>query len=170
MRAVGAKLERHVADLPDDDRRRLANAYPCHGDLSPQNFLVDGNGAIYALDMEGFSRRPLDIDLATFRMRLEHHVLRGVFGRGRALAIWQRFLDVYLGSGTTPAFALVAYLHKMLAHMAWMRHPRFLAAGGARQPLTTQVRTRLWIRGRLAWLRRLPADLRQAADYLHRRL
>lgn len=151
-----ACLERYVENLSAEDRALMRHAYPTHGDLAPQNFFVDDERVIYALDLESFNFEPMDTDLTRFRTRLQEYACRGPFARRFAQEIWRAFWDAYT-SQNSPTFALLAHLYGLLAHLAWMRNPRFLAMPGHRG-LKFRLRTALWIRTALRWIEGLRGD------------
>jgi aminoglycoside phosphotransferase (APT) family kinase protein len=150
-----------VAATPPD---AVARRYPTHGDLAPQNLHVAASGCLYVLDLEGFAVRPLDADLARFRMRLEHQALRAPWARAHANALWRAFGTVRLARDAGP-FGALCYLHWLMGHLAWLSLPAALAPTRAPTGLTTALRTRLWRRDRVRWLERLPTDVDAAVTY-----
>lgn len=175
--SLARKVERLAANISTADRQHLGCAYPYHGDLLPHNLLRDASGVLYTLDLDGFGFGPLDHDLAAARMCFEQFREAGVFGGWRHLAIWQRFLDMYLAAGSSPAFALLCYLHGLLARMAKpMWRPPVVTSSmwqlARRMCFLTRWRLhyRPWLRGRIAWLRDLPAELERAEEYFRARL
>lgn len=150
-----------VAAVPAE---ALARRYPTHGDLAPQNLHVGAEGRLYVLDLEGFAVRPLDADLARFRMRLEHQALRAPWAGRHAAGLWRAFASVRLARDAGP-FGALCYVHWLLGHLAWLSLPAALAQ--ARKPVgrTTALRTALWRRNRLRWLERLPLGAAEATAY-----
>lgn len=157
-------LKRYVENLSDEDRALMSYSYPTHGDLSPQNFLMDDERVIYALDLESFDFQPMDTDLTRFRTRLQEYACRGPFARRFAQEIWKTFWDAY-ASQNSPTFALLAHIYGLLAHLAWMKNPKFLAMPEPRG-LTTRLRTALWIRTALGWIEGLRGDLTNDLEHI----
>lgn len=152
--------ERLVAGLNRDDSERLHWRFAHHGDLAPQNFRLGPDGVLYALDLENFGFEALHRDLSMFRSRLETYALRGSLPRRHAGAIWRAFLDETRKREreTSDAWRVLAHLQRLLAHLAWLRNPEYLARQRPDRPLANRLRQHLWLRSRLAWLRDLPED------------
>ena len=165
-----ACLERHLRSICLSDRERMACIYPQHGDLAPQNFLVDEDDAIYAFDLENFAHAPMDTDLAWFRIRLERYALWAPFARAKATSLWQEFWNVYTQCGNSQPFGLWSYLHTLLAHLAWVKNPENPGTPGLNRRFTTRARDHLWIRSRLRWLGRLSGDTTSDCNYFRHEL
>jgi hypothetical protein len=148
----------------------MSQSHPAHGDLAPQNFHLASDGRFIVLDLEGFGWRPLDIDLANFRMRLEHYAIRGGASRCRAEALWRPFLDARDAAGGSPALDLLSYLHKALAHVAWVCGRVDAGRKRSTRPLSNRIRSSIWVRDRLRWLADLPEDTSAACRYFRTRL
>lgn len=161
---VMACLERYVAILSEGDRALMMYSYPTHGDLAPQNFLVDDKHVLYALDLESFAFEPMNTDLTRFRTRMQEYACRGPFARRLAQDIWVKFWDAYTSQGS-PTFALLSHLHGLLAHLAWMKNRNFLEMQKPRR-LTTRLRTALWIRTALNWIEGLRGHLASDLEHL----
>jgi|GEM_PF-4149740 len=147
----------------EQDLHRLSDAFPTHGDLAPQNFLITPGGRLVGLDLEGFRFSPGNPDLYALRTRFEHYALWSPWTRSHATLLWRAFLEAYsaeIGREESSAFFLLSYLHKILAQLAWQRHPDHLA----REPhmgRLHRIRVKLWIRSRLQWLGDLCGDPRR---------
>jgi hypothetical protein len=165
-RAAGAigTAERMIAAMSPAEREPLCWRFATHGDLAPQNFLVGPDGRIYALDLENFQLRDLHLDLSMFRSRLETYALRGPIPRRRARDIWTAFLDETrkCAARESEAFRVLAYLQRLLAHLAWLRDPEYLARQRPDPSPANRLRQWLWLRNRLAWLHDLPDDPAEA--------
>jgi len=162
MGHVESCIERYLDRMPEADRIMLANRYPGHGDFCTQNFLVDDRETIYALDLGSFTYFHTDVDLAQFRIRLEHAIYRGLFVRPRAERLWRTFLETYEDDQRHDLHGLLSYLHEILwimsANEAGRANGDGNGAATARRRfkgLRTTLGRALWLRGRLSWLRRL---------------
>ncbi|MGH0032165.1 MAG: hypothetical protein ACQGVC_20435 [Myxococcota bacterium] len=165
--AAGVALaERLLEGLSPEEHERLSWRFATHGDLAPQNFHLGPDGTLYALDLENFAFMPHHRDLCMFRARLEAYALRGPLPRRHATAIWRAYLDETHKQAPeeTDALLVIAYLQRLLSHIAWMRNPEYLAGDRAAASWPNRIRQRLWMGGRLAWLRRLPGDPARAAE------
>jgi hypothetical protein len=149
-------------DLPSGVASALGLDYPTHSDMAVQNFLHDVSGRIYALDLEKFAFRALNEDLARFRMRLEFYGVIGPFARRRAVRLWQAFLGSFMSGPDARQFALMAYLHKMLAQAAWLARPGYLE----NQSLSRRRKERSWLARRVRFIRRLPEDRAGMGEHL----
>ena len=163
-----AAAEALLTEIPDAS---LARRFPTHGDFAPQNLHVGTDARLYVLDFEGFAVRPLDADLARFRMRLEHQTLRAPWARGWATDVWRSFSDARLGSeAEARPFGALCYVHWLLGHLAWLSLPAELAPQRPPERGATAVRSALWRRSRARWLADLPTDAAGAVAYCRARL
>lgn len=129
----------------------LTEEYGSHGDFSLQNLLLESETSICMLDLEGFRFSSFNDDYATFRFRLEHMQLKPWYRRRALVNCWNAFHVAATESDDGDAYALSSYLRKMLAHVAWIYNPQRKQTDSAR----IRYRNALWVRERLAWLRRL---------------
>lgn len=127
----------------------LAYRYGCHGDFSMQNMLVDSEGVITLLDLEGFHFSRVNGDAAAFRFRLEHLRLRLSFSKTRLIRCWQAFCRCSAVSESDRLYLTLSYLYKLLALLAWLPNPQRPRSESTR----TRARNWFWARTRLAWLR-----------------
>ena len=144
--------------------------FPYHGDMAPQNFLLDSANQVCALDIGGFDHRWLDTDFAAFRVRLEHYTLRSVSNYRQSLRLWQAFWDEYRARGAGERFSFLAYLYYLGQQICMWKRQKILGRGSSSKALTSRIKTRLWIHNRLRWIRRLPQRHREALDYFRCRL
>jgi len=158
---------RYMEQLSEDDGRAMARSYPFHGDFAPQNFHVDDQGKVYVLDLGSFRHVPLDIDVAGFRIRMEHYCLRGPLARRRAQEIWEAFLETYLSGGTPKTFVLYCYVHHLLARLRTMRDPQQQVVN---RSLKTRLKNALWSRNRLRWIGKLTGDVEADSARLRSKL
>jgi aminoglycoside phosphotransferase (APT) family kinase protein len=153
--AVSSSL---IEALTEAERALTRIRFASHGDLAPQNFIVEPSGRLVPIDLESFDHRPLDIDVAGMRTRLEHAGLLGRVARLRAESLWRAFIDGYVKEGASPRFAAVCYLHRLFANLAWETATAKASGRAGGRSLRTRIRTWLWVRNRLAWLKGLTLE------------
>lgn len=150
-----------IESLTEAERALIPLRRPSHGDLAPQNFIVEPSGRLVPIDLESFDHRPLDIDVAGMRTRLEHAGLLRRATRLRAESLWRAFIDAYVEEGASARFAAVCYLHRLFANLAWeTATAKVIGRAGGRTP-RTRIRTWLWVRNRLAWLKGLTSAVEE---------
>ena len=169
LERLASHVDRYLEDASDQLESALANAYPTHGDFCAQNFRLGPDKTVYVLDVGGFGYYGMNADIAMFRMRLEHYVLRGSVVRSRAQSLWKCFLDEYFTvSGEPLMHGCLSYLLKMLSTLgSWSQPGR---PSDSLSKVKTRIKERLWIRNRLAWMQQLTGSRQQDVLYWYHHL
>lgn len=159
----------YLDQLSDDALTALRCARPSHGDFCAQNFHIGFDGTVYVLDVGAFDYGRFNIDLASFRVRLEHYLLRGLFVRHRARQLWQTFVDEYhAGINEPQEHGFLSYLFRVLQVVAYRSAE--VSRVDSFGKLKTRVKDKLWFQSRRAWLTRLTGDLRRDLRLWHHQL
>ncbi len=149
---LGAWIDRAVPSAWPAVGHLFSKLYPCHGDFSFQNILVDPGQPMCLVDLEGFKTIPVDIDYAKFRFRFEQQKLLPTFSPARLSRCWERFHRTVCVEQAEEPYFLLSYMHTLLALLAWAaRFSRDTTRGNWR----IRLRSRLWVRQRMQWLGRI---------------